>query len=90
MMRYEVIEAIMEHFNNDEDTMVECLVYLSNLSEKDVKSLSYGAQDALEGMDRCCDCGSKLYAYTWEERHTELDGNPIEYLTELRCPNCKY
>lgn len=86
-MNFEIIEAIEEYYKDDEDILVDCLVYLSKNHNK---KLSYLAQDKLEEMDRCSECGSKLVPHTYEEHHTELFGNPIEYITELVCTNCNY
>lgn len=83
-MRFEVIEAIEEYYKDDKDMLVECLVYLAH---NENKNLAYLAQDKLEKMDRCCECGALLEPYTYEEHHTELCGSPIEYITEMLCPN---
>lgn len=89
-MRFEIIEAIEEYYKDDEELLIDCLVYLSNIdmNDKEYRHLSYLAQDRLEDMEVCSCCGAKLEPYTYEEHHTELFGCPIEYITELRCPNC--
>lgn len=83
----EIVEALEQYYNKDEEAYVECLLFLLKLcTETDTKCDSI--YNAFEDMERCCDCGNKLIPYTYEERHTELFGSPIEYITELVCPNC--
>ena len=47
-MHDEVIEAVVEHYKDDEDIAADCLVYLSSLK---CLPLAYKADTALESMD---------------------------------------
>ena len=85
-MHNEVIEAVCEYYKDDEDTLADCLVYLSSLK---VLSLAVHAEIELDNMGRCSTCGCKLETYTHQEYHTEVDEPPFyETLTEVYCPNC--
>ena len=86
-MHDEVVEAVVEHYKGaDEDIAADCLVYLSSLK---VLPLSYTADTALESMNRCPECGSKLESYTHLIYHPEVDEPPCyEPVTEVYCPRC--
>ena len=89
-MSPEIIEAILNHFKNDEDIIVDCLLYLSNLRDNKIncEKLSYSSMSELEKMNRCMICGNELQIYKYEEPHPELDGCPMEIMSEPYCPNC--
>ena len=86
-MHDEVVDAVVEHYKGaDEDIAADCLVYLSSLK---VLPLSYTADTALESMNRCPECGSKLESYTHLVYHSEVDEPPCyEPVTEVYCPRC--
>lgn len=84
-MHDEVIEAVLEYYKDDEETAVDCLIYLSSLK---CLPLAVHAEVAIDSMGRCPVCGCKLERYTHRELHTELDEPCYETLTEVYCPNC--
>lgn len=84
-MHDEVIEAVCEHYKDDDDTAADCLLYLATLK---CLPLAVHSQIALDNMGRCTTCGSKLLTYTHRELHTELDEPCYETLTEVYCPCC--
>ena len=81
----EVIEAVCNYYEDDQDTAADCLLYLSSLK---CLPLAVHAQVQLDAMGRCTTCGSKLERYIHRELHTELDEPCYETLTEVYCPNC--
>lgn len=85
-MILEVLEAIEDYFDDDPEIAVDCLLYLSGyLEDKDGASR---ARYALEQMGRCKNCGTPLDVATWDVHHTELEGSPIERMSEVFCPEC--
>lgn len=85
-MYSEVVEAIVDYYNHDQQTAVDCLLYLASL--KDMR-LAYAATRELEAMERCPECGSKLESYTHLVYHLEVDEPPqYETVTEIYCPQC--
>lgn len=89
-MKMEIFEAIHEHFMNKEDIEVDCLLYLSGLSDNSSDSiqLRHRAKERLDKLNRCSICGTKLETMTYKEFHDELDSCPYEIITEPYCPNC--
>ena len=61
-MKNEIIDAIREHYKDDESTVVDCLSWLStgNLLE-----LVEVARDELISMNYCPYCGNKLQVFTY-------------------------
>lgn len=86
----EIIECITEDYKDDEDLIVGMLMYLYKGCnfDKRMKPLRMKILDWFEENNYCIQCGSKFEVITYEEVHTELDGNPIEYINELVCPVC--
>lgn len=85
-MIYDIVEAIEYKYGNDIDTVVEILMDLKE--NIDNQKYEYYIEEELESLGYCSDCGTKLEIIETQEVHTELDGNPIEYLYEPKCPNC--
>ena len=87
-MKYEIIDAIREHYKDDESMAVDCLSWLStgNLLE-----LVEVARDELISMNYCPYCGSKLQIFTYREYHPEVD-EPMQFeeRAEMCCPNCDF
>lgn len=85
-MSEEIVEAIKEYYKDEEETAVDCLLYLA---ETKVLPLGYVVYRNLERMGRCTKCGNKLEPYTYNQYHDELDEPPmVETITELCCPQC--
>lgn len=85
-MYSEVVEAVVDYYNHDQQTAADCLLYLASL--KDMR-LAYAATRELEAMERCTECGCKLESYTHQVYHSEVDEPPqYEPVTEIYCPRC--
>lgn len=86
----EILEAIHFMYKNCPDIEVDCYLCLSGLdSDAELaKRVSIGAQLALKKMGRCEFCGEELQTYHYKEPHPELEGCPMEEMTEVYCPNC--
>lgn len=83
-MGFEIIDAICAYYKDDEDTMVDCLVYLKD--EIDNSHIRCLIEEILVNMDRCFGCGAKLEFVRLEEWHSEV--NASETFLESYCPNC--
>lgn len=86
----EVFEAIVSEYKDDEETLKDSLMYLykgCNFDER-MKRLRLKIVDWFCDNDYCIECGSKFEIKEIQEKHTELDGSPIEYLYEHVCPIC--
>lgn len=86
----EVLEAIHLIYEDYPSVEVDCLLYLSGLMDdsKQVSELSLAAIDTLYDMGRCPYCGELMQYHHYKEPHPELDGCPMEDMTETYCPNC--
>lgn len=86
----EVLEAIHLMYEDHPDVEVDCLLYLANLRDNWTRAaeLSNQAISMLEDMGRCPYCGEPMQVYHYKEPHTELDGCPMENMSEPYCPNC--
>lgn len=86
----EIIEAIHLMYEDNPDIEVDCLLCLSGLrGNLELGSrLAEVAESKLEDMRRCIYCGEILKVHHYKEPHSELDGCPMEDMTELYCPNC--
>lgn len=83
-MLYEIIEAIESYYNNDEDMIADCILWLSNAKYKGMNPFWRW----LDEHNRCERCGSKLKQRKHKEPHSELDGKWYETLYEWYCPEC--
>lgn len=87
-MKIEILEAITNYFESDEDIMADCLIYLSKITPSD---FSYSCLDELIERDRCTNCGSKLIEHSYKEYHPEIEGDiKFETMCKLVCPNCDF
>lgn len=86
----EVLEAIHFMYEDHPDVEVDCLLYLSELRDNWPRTdeLSNQAVSKLEEMGRCPSCGEPMQYYRYQQPHPELDGCPMERMSELCCPNC--
>ena len=89
-MILEIFDAIDIAFANEPDIKADCLVYLMSLQHDDERVINLGvkASKVLDEMNRCNICGKELKSITYKEPHPELDGCPMEEMTEVYCPNC--
>ena len=89
-MYQEVLEAIHLMYEDRPDVEVDCLLYLTELRDNWARTaeLSNQAFGKLEEMRRCPYCGEPMQIHHYKEPHTELDGCPMEDITEQYCPNC--
>lgn len=90
IMSPEVLEAIHTAYVDYPSVEVDCLLYLAGLAEHkmSVLDLSDQANRKLFDMGKCSKCGENLSVHHYKEPHPELDGCPMEDMTELYCPNC--
>lgn len=77
----EIMDALTDFYNNDEDIISDCVMWL-NRNCKNFHS------SWIENNNRCERCGMKLEEYNYKEYYSEIDGTPIEEISELLCPNC--
>lgn len=86
----EIIEAIHLMYEDNPDVEVDCLLCLSGLrGNLELGSrLAEASESKLEDIGRCIYCGELLKVHHYKEPHPELDGCPMEDMTELCCPNC--
>lgn len=89
-MCWEVIDCIVDAYKDDGEEGTELvkdiLRYLYETTTDN--KLKFKIEEWFDEEHYCVDCGSKLELYEYQETHTELDGNPIEYLSEYICPLC--
>lgn len=85
-MAHELLDAITEYFDKDDDMFIDILKYLYKTSTD--TTLQYLIIEWFEANNFCLECGSPIYYKTIEEHHTELCGNPSEYFQIPYCPNC--
>lgn len=86
----EVFEAIVSEYKDDEEILKDSLMYLykgCNFDDR-MRKLRLKIVNWFCDNDYCIECGSRFETKETEMVHTELDGNPIEYLCELVCPVC--
>lgn len=86
----EILEAIHLMYEDNPDVEVDCLLYLTELRDRWVRvnELSAEASIKLSKMGRCEYCGELMQYHHHKEPHPELDGCPMEDMTEIYCPNC--
>ena len=89
-MTPEIIEAIHLMYEDNPEIEADCYLCLTEIvSNRDYATqLSNKAFDRLEEMDRCPYCGELMQIHHYKEPHYELDGCPMEDMTEVYCPNC--
>ena len=89
-MYHEILEAIHLMYEDHPDVEVDCLLYLTELRDNWSRTaeLSNQAFEKLEEMGRCPYCGELMQVYHYKEPHPELDGCPMEDMTEPYCTNC--
>ena len=83
-----IFDSLHDYFANNEDILADCLLYLNNLNDEDLKIIQNESIKYLKKLNRCVNCGSKLVIYTYRQLHSELDGQQYEIMNELMCPNC--
>lgn len=86
----EILDAIHYIFEDMPDVEIDCLLYLTELRDNWSRTaeLSNKAIERLEDMGRCSYCGEEMSYHHYQEPHPELDGCPMENMSELYCPNC--
>lgn len=85
-MSEEIIEAISNYFEGDEDTISDCMLYLSNLTQHSICQITNKAMEKLDEMNRCVNCGTPLEIIHYKEYHLEI--NTVEQMAEIYCPYC--
>lgn len=75
----ELYDALKEYYKDDEDILVDCLLYLSDMGVS-------SADDRLSDMGRCLNCGNKLEFCWHREYHSEI--NAYEDICDVYCPSC--
>lgn len=89
IMISEVIEAVHLMYEDNPDVELDCMLFLQGLSGEYGRIRTAVDQWFID-HNRCEICGSKLQSYTYQEPHPELDGNPVEILTDVLCPKCEW
>lgn len=86
----EIFDAIHSLYQENPEVEVDCYLYLSNIWKdmQEVLRLGNEAEKKIKEMNRCTRCGEPMQVYFYKEPHPELDGCPMEEMTELCCPNC--
>lgn len=86
----EILEAIHLMYEDYPDVEIDCYLYLTELGDNRdyVMQLSNKAFEKLEDMGRCPYCGELMQVYHYQEPHPELDGCPMENMSEPYCSNC--
>ena len=86
----EILDAIHYIFEDMPDVEIDCLLYLTELRDNWSRTaeLSNKAIERLEDMGSCSYCGEEMSCHHYQEPHPELDGCPMENMSELYCPNC--
>ena len=82
----EIIDLICDEWSDDKELVMSALYYLYHTTNDD--KMQSQIVDIFNEENYCIDCGSKMGTVQIEEKHTELDGSPIEYLYESKCPVC--
>ena len=82
----EIIDLICDDWNDDEQLVIDALVYLYNTTtdNKMIEQIEMVCED----YGYCPDCGNKLSTYEWYETHTELEYNNQEWFSCQLCPCC--
>jgi len=88
IMISEVIEAIHLMYEDYPDVELDCMLFLKGLSGEHGRIRTAVDQWFID-HGRCEICGSKLQSYTYQEPHPELDGCPMETLSDELCPVCE-
>jgi hypothetical protein len=82
----EIIDLICDDWNDDEQLVIDALVYLYNTTNdnKMIEQIEMVCKD----YGYCPDCSNKLSTYEWCETHTELEYNNQEWFSCQMCPCC--
>ena len=82
----EIIDLICDDWNDDEQLVIDALVYLYNTTtdNKMIEQIEMACKD----YGCCPDCGNKLSTYEWYEIHTELEYDNKEWFNCQLCPCC--
>lgn len=85
-MLSEVIEALESYYCDDKDVLVDCLLYLKNITcrEEDVAQI----EKWFINHHRCYMCGEELVTSEYKEPHPECGPGVCETMTATYCPNC--
>lgn len=86
----EIFEAIHGYFEDYPEVEADCYLCLSSIVSNHSMAIKVAnrAYTALQDANRCSECGCLLESVEVKERHTELDGEPVEVLHEYYCPQC--
>lgn len=82
-MAYEVVEAVLEHYKGNDDTIIDCLNYLKAIGNL---AMETRVRNEFENMGRCTECGAKFELSQYKEYHSEV--NDYEIMNIPYCPNC--
>jgi len=93
-MSSEILSALLDSYNQYEDVLADCLIYLIYIAQH-TKDKSYEMADRLiakcqtelEDMGRCVHCGSVLKNKPYREWHQEVGA--YETLCDIYCPKCE-
>jgi hypothetical protein len=83
----EIIDLICDDWENDEQLVIDALVYLYNTTTDD-KMIEQIEMVCKDYYGCCPDCCNKLSTYEWCETHTELEYNNQEWFSCQMCSCC--
>lgn len=87
-MKYEILEALVEFYKEEQDVLVDCLLWLKDNVEDD--NMSLAVDKVLTENHLCIQCGGKMEYTEYKEIHEELEFDNIETLGMEICSVCGY
>ncbi len=82
----EVIEAIEEYYHDDQEMIIDCMLYLKNIVQipYDIEYIN----NWFLSNNLCYRCGETLSTMKTREFHSEVDGGAYENFIKSYCSNC--
>lgn len=82
----DIVDTIHQLYEDDPATEAAYMAWLTNARDIDRASLANAANDRLEEMGRCHQCGAQLECHHGKEWHPETQD--YEPYVEAYCPHC--
>ena len=80
----EVVEVVVDSFNDDKKLVVDMLSYLyKNTTAEDMQD---AIVDFFNAENVCLECGSEMEYYEYKEYHSEVEA--YETMSTYLCPIC--
>ena len=83
---FDVVEAIHQMFEDNPETEASYMCYLRNMSTTQKTAISVYAEERLDEMGRCVNCGCMLETHHGKEWHPETQD--YEPYSVQYCPMC--